>query len=327
MQIRILAEHELTERRIAGFFSAAQREHWPEQGFGGEWIRAKFFRSPCGPSLFALAEEQDEVAGVVAFGRLGLRVGGEAVAGALSYETFVSPDFRGRGLFLELLERATEAARADGIRLLFNFPNPASLPGFLKRGWTRGRGFQNWLRPLRPLDLVRAIRAGQGGDFVPDEPRETPLVSADLAPFLGHATAAPSRFIEPDYREDFLRWRFGPDWKIDYHTVGASALPMIVRSGRRWGSIEVQILEVARDRPLRRSAIAATLAEIRERWNPIAITASLSTAHPMTRALPFAGFVPAPTRSNFCSLPLDPEMAARVQTARWSLTGTLAHRY
>ena len=320
MRIRTLDAKGADDQLIARIIAADDRVDWPTV----PWFQSKYFGSPAGESIIALAEEDDHIAGIVAFGRIGLQVLGERIEGALSYETFVSPHFRKRGLFLSLLEHATTEASRRGVRLLFNFPNPASLPGFLRSGWRQARGLQNWIRPQHPIRTALGIaRRRDQSQMVPAEASPPQIAPADLGPF--EAGPAEAAAIRPDLDRHFLSWRYGAQWNIDYHSVGADSLPMLVRTGTRWGLREVQIMELARDRPLRRHDLSAALREIRQRWRPSLIGISLSEAHPASASLRRHGFLRAPTHSNFCYLPLDDSLAAKTVNTPWHLTNTLVH--
>ena len=50
-------------------------------------------------------------------------------------DTATHPDFQRRGIFSRLTEAAVEAARDDGVDLVFNTPNEKSGAGYLKMGW------------------------------------------------------------------------------------------------------------------------------------------------------------------------------------------------
>jgi hypothetical protein len=61
---------------------------------------------------------------------------GERILAAQSADTMTHPDFRNRGLFVELANLTFKLCRNEGIRVLFGFPNQNSLPGFIgKLGW------------------------------------------------------------------------------------------------------------------------------------------------------------------------------------------------
>ena len=65
-----------------------------------------------------------------------LCIGDSQVLAAQSADTMTHPDYRFKGLFVELAVRTFELCRSLGVRLVFGFPNQNSLPGFInKLGW------------------------------------------------------------------------------------------------------------------------------------------------------------------------------------------------
>lgn len=61
-----------------------------------------------------------------------LHVDGHLVLGAQSGDTVTNASYRGRGLFIELAKLTYEAAKKEGIKVVYGFPSPSSLPGFKK---------------------------------------------------------------------------------------------------------------------------------------------------------------------------------------------------
>jgi len=65
-----------------------------------------------------------------------LSIGDETILSAQSTDTMTHPDYRNKGLFVELAERTYQLCIQESIRLIFGFPNQNSLPGFVnKLGW------------------------------------------------------------------------------------------------------------------------------------------------------------------------------------------------
>jgi GNAT superfamily N-acetyltransferase len=65
----------------------------------------------------------------------------------------VSDTMRGQGIFGKLLRLGEEVARGRGVAALFGFPNPASLPGFLKVGWEQPSVLRLFVSPLPSLGV------------------------------------------------------------------------------------------------------------------------------------------------------------------------------
>jgi len=65
-----------------------------------------------------------------------IRFRDKVVLAAQSADTMTHPDFRNKGLFVNLADLTFQHCRNAGIRLVFGFPNQNSLPGFInKLGW------------------------------------------------------------------------------------------------------------------------------------------------------------------------------------------------
>src|ERR1700744_5068987 len=60
-----------------------------------------------------------------------LRHGSEVILAAQSADTMTHPGYRNRGLFVELANLTYELCRAEGINIIFGFPNQNSLPGLV----------------------------------------------------------------------------------------------------------------------------------------------------------------------------------------------------
>ena len=67
-----------------------------------------------------------------------LQVDGKVVLAAQSADTMTHPDYRNKGLFVELALLTYQLCRETGIKVVFGFPNQNSLPGFInKLGWEK----------------------------------------------------------------------------------------------------------------------------------------------------------------------------------------------
>jgi len=65
-----------------------------------------------------------------------VRFNQKTILAAQSADTMTHPDYRFKGLFVELARRSFDLCETLGIRLVFGFPNQNSLPGFInKLGW------------------------------------------------------------------------------------------------------------------------------------------------------------------------------------------------
>jgi GNAT superfamily N-acetyltransferase len=76
----------------------------------------------------------------------------------------VDDSMRGQGIFGKLLRTGEALARERGVAVLFGFPNPASLPGFLKAGWEHPRSLRLFASPVPALGIGPLARRALDGD-------------------------------------------------------------------------------------------------------------------------------------------------------------------
>lgn len=95
----------------------------------------------------------------------------------------VASSMRGQGIFGKLLRLGEDEARRRDISILFGFPNPASLPGFMKASWEERGRLRLYASPVPSVGI---------GPFA--------LPSASH-----HAALAPA----PATAAAFIAWRFG----------------------------------------------------------------------------------------------------------------------
>jgi hypothetical protein len=92
------------------------------------------------------------------------------ILAAQSSDTMTHPGYRNKGLFIELALLTFQLCRAEGIKLLFGFPNQNSLPGFVnKLGWQRtgtldcfiiNSAIFSWERVFRKIKILKSLYTG-----------------------------------------------------------------------------------------------------------------------------------------------------------------------
>lgn len=220
------------------------------------WLQAKFTRATH-PVVAALAFHEDRVVGIVAFGLNEYTSGTGRHLVAISYDTFVSSEFRGRGLFMELLATAEQLATEAGAESFLNFPNSNSRRGFANAGW----------RPLSPLypfvsPTWRLLSQSGGRLNVLRDLRSHPFIPADLSAHaleIGgkldlHELGGPLSFRAT---EENLASRFARDRGTGYATLQVGKTPVVVRVGTRGSTSEVQIMHPTKLLQARHSIRAA----------------------------------------------------------------------
>lgn len=96
----------------------------------------RFAENPFDELFIELAWDGDVLAGHYAVSPVVLSVDGEEWPTALSMTTMTHPDYRGRGLFTTLAASLYARMEAQGIRMVWGFPNSQSHRGFIRDlGW------------------------------------------------------------------------------------------------------------------------------------------------------------------------------------------------
>ena len=143
-----------------------------------EFFRWKHYDNPFGRSFMLLAEADGRVIGLRAFMRWRFSAAGRQVTAVRAVDTATHPDYQGMGVFSRLTRAALEGL--DGqVDLVFNTPNDASRPGYLKLGWREVGRAPVSLRVRRPVRFALGLRR-------PGTPRSArPAVAAEPAAGAG----------------------------------------------------------------------------------------------------------------------------------------------
>jgi GNAT superfamily N-acetyltransferase len=266
-----------------------------------EFFRWKHHENPFGSSLMLVAESEGRLIGLRAFMRWRFEGGGSSFEAVRAVDTATHPDFQGMGVFSRLTLAALEALE-DQVDLVFNTPNGASRPGYLKMGWREVGRVPIVVRVRRPLRLARGLRAPSGRlpaePAVAAEPADRVLARTEpVEGLLATARSDDGRLRTPrDLR--YLRWRYGSAPLLGYRAVteetgGALRGLAIFRvrpRGSAWESTVAEVLVPADDRDaarrlLRRVARAASVDHLTLHAPPRTATAGTAAG---------AGFLPAP---------------------------------
>lgn len=251
--------------------------------------------NPFGPSYALVAEAGGRPVGLRMFLRWRLESGATSVEAVRAVDTVTHPDFRRRGIFSRLTREALRLAGEDGVRLVFNTPNPRSRAGYLQMGWQDVGRVPLMLCPLRPLRLL-----------LPDAAAPEPDLKA--FPTAGDLLASgpePERFRIDDRRLHTRRTRSYLDWRYrqipdrHYHALwerrGTGAAALCFHGRRRRGRREVTLSEVllTPDRSGRRLARELLDRLVRE-VDADHLVAVAAAGTPERRVLGRAGFLPVP---------------------------------
>lgn len=195
----------------------------PTGGRSAAFFRWKHVTNPFGSSLQLVAEQPGEgLVGFRTFMRWRFLADDTAVTAMRAVDTATHPAHRGKGIFRRLTLSAVERA-AEDTDLIFNTPNDASRPGYLKMGWQSVATVPIAIRPLRPVRVVRGLRRAEqirGG--APDcrlPPASRVLDHWEAVNDLLGRAADDDGLLRTDAGVAYLRWRYCDPPGLDYRGV------------------------------------------------------------------------------------------------------------
>ena len=213
-----------------------------------EYFRWKHLENPFGRSYMIVAESDRRIVGFRALMRWRFRVDDRTIEAVRPVDTVTHPDYRGRGIFSLLTQRALDSLKGE-VDLVFNTPNLDSLPGYLKMGWQVVGQLPVSVRICRPSRFI-AGRFGRarGSDEGPsNRPRIAAPTAAEvlsrergIVGLIDRSEVASGAYATPT-DVDYLRWRYGAAPLLGYHAIweerdGALAGVVFFRA-RREGSV------------------------------------------------------------------------------------------
>ncbi|CAN5238757.1 hypothetical protein BH18ACT5_BH18ACT5_10110 [soil metagenome] len=263
----------------------------------------KHVDNPFGPSIMLVAEDDLGIVGFRAFMRWELAtVDGAGIRCVRPVDTATHPRAQRRGIFRTLTMEAVEAARLDGVDLIFNTPNPRSKAGYLTMGWVEVGRIGVLLRPKTSALIGR--RAG-----VPSLPGSAPWNDQETTdrPPLGLRTLR-----TPEY----LGWRFRHPFASYLVACRPEGLA-VLRANRRNGRRELVVADLfgSKAGPVLRQAAYNASADYLIGW--------FGPGTPERRQAISAGMLPVPgvTALTLVARPLRDELAwAGADLGRWDLT-------
>ena len=271
----------------------------------------KHVDNPFGRSggTFGRADDGD-IVGVRSFMRWGWRTSdGQALRAVRAVDTSTSPDWRGKGVFTRLTLAAIEELKREGVDLIFNTPNSASGPGYVKMGWQSVGTMPLSLRPIRPFRLLRGmLKRGGADDRLPDPadfglgelPSASQWLSDPAAMDLvdSHEKSRSVLGLRTPRDRNYLDWRYARHPQVPYrvHVMeldGAPAAVAVVRPNWRFGLRELVVTELfARD--ARRDLLRRCLGSLARVGRPDYLITHFAKGSVELAAARRAGFLPAP---------------------------------
>lgn len=273
----------------------------------GFW-RWKHFENPFGPSQILVARIHGQVAGVRAYLRWRFLTPSGVVQAMRAVDTATSPSFQRRGVFRALTLEANKRAEAAGVDLIFNTPNHNSLPGYLSMGWSVVGKPRVYLRPLRPLGILR--RSSVAGELDPD----AVLPVGQTCRFDHEIKDRPPLGFRTERSVDYFGWRFERHPTVPYRMIEDRGGVFIVRPNRRSSRIEVVVSEV----------LGGGHGPLRGLGSEIAADYLVGSARPGSseaRRFLRSGFVPAVGHGlTLVALPLTSTAQAALSLSAWDLS-------
>jgi GNAT superfamily N-acetyltransferase len=101
-----------------------------------EYFLWKHAKNPFGKSKMIVAVDNGKIIGLRTFMYWEWKSATEKVTAVRAVDTATDPAFQGKGIFRKLTLQAVDECKAEGTGIVFNSPNPVSMAGYLKMGWS-----------------------------------------------------------------------------------------------------------------------------------------------------------------------------------------------
>ena len=100
-----------------------------------EFLIWQYELNPDGKAIIKLAVDNinNAVVGHCAVIPVSLKVGNEVIKGTLAINTLTKKEYRGQGIFTKLVLALHDKCREMNLAFTYNFPNPNSYPGYIKK--------------------------------------------------------------------------------------------------------------------------------------------------------------------------------------------------
>lgn len=288
-----------------------------------EWFHWKFEQSPYGKSIMACAFDGLRVAGCVAYGRGIVRYQGRDWLCALSYETFVHPDYQGRGLFKKLIQLAEQEMNKSGIQFLYNFPNANSITGFKHMNWICHNDIMCFKVKINSILKVLSHLPDMRKTFQPNSSNLSEIVMNSLS---GLTTDVDNDYnvISPLWTKEYIKWRFFTFPNREYFIIDNDDAFSIIMIGHRGRLKFAHILYTVSKRNKKKKDIYPLIIKMIKSNKNIDVISYESTIFDES-INKVKGFFKVPSHGNFCYKVLDKQMA--ISDIKITLPSINAHTY
>jgi hypothetical protein len=175
-----------------------------------EWFN-RLTTSPFGNAISIIAKCNNEICGVLSFGRYEVMINDKIYKSVISYTTFVVPNYRGLGVFSKMIHRASSFFQELNIDIAFNFPNSNSLSGFKNNSWIQKNEASFYLRFHKFNSVFKLMSLFFFKNIYDKEEDKHSLNINSFIDELNHLdynTNNYSNSITLNYNKEFLLWRF-----------------------------------------------------------------------------------------------------------------------
>jgi GNAT superfamily N-acetyltransferase len=302
-----ISDNNFVRDEVVGFLmSAAISHNIPLKSV--DWYNYKYTSSPLSSAILAIAVDGDLIVGCVALGSYEFYLNGNVIPGYISYETFVHPNYQGRGVFVKLAALAEKQSLLNGAKLLMNFPNKNSMPGFKKLGWIEEKSTAYYIRPISAFNFMRNLYSLTKA-FVPSGAINT-LIDKVLLDIIEPNNNFYERIVGVStfHSLNFLQWRFlaNPSGNYGYFTLNRNLF--IYRIGNRGCLKEAQLLYVSAYQKIESSFWGLFFKHLKSIEKVDYIGVPLSEHHPLSKSLPNLMFFKVPNKAGFAYKILDPSI-------------------
>ena len=287
-----------------------------------EWFHWKFEQSPYGKAILACAFDEERVAGCVAYGRGIVRYHGKDWNCALSYETFVHPDYQGKGLFKKLISLAETEMKKAGIQFLYNFPNSNSITGFKHMNWICRNDIKSF--KIKPLRLLRTIfHVSDLRHSFRWNPSNIEQIKGTLLDDIVIGQTNPD-ILTPVWTKEYLKWRFFSFPNREYFVINNQYFFSISMVGMR-GKLKIvrHLYSVSKDEKPLSWIMKDIICAVRKETNADVFEYSSTIFDDTLNRCNF--FFKLPTSSNFCYKIIDESM--NIPDFEITLPSINAHTY
>jgi len=252
-----------------------------------EW---KHRENPFGASYEWVAVIDDAIVGYRSFLRWEFLVDGAVRTAVRAVDTATEREHHGKGIFNALTTHGVKQLEDDGVACVFNTPNDASRPGYLKMGWSIVGKMPVAVMPRSVLALrhLRNARQPAARWSEPCDAFEPAVDAIERAGGLDVPMGDGGTSWATHRTAAFLRWRYGHG-DLNYRgALGNDGSVVVFRVRRRGPLVEAMIADVVRPAGAAADARVGKTARAILRATRADVAVIAGRARPLT-ALPIGG--------------------------------------